>query len=147
MTVTTPNTRSRRKINRSDLGMQIFLFTIGLIIATPILIAIFTSFKSLQDISANPTAFLPREWTFRNYITAWNATPFGRYLINSIIQSFTIVFFQAVFSVLAAFAFSFLEFPGRNFIFYLILGSLMVPFQLTFIPNFVMVSHWGLANT
>ena len=147
MTVTTPNTRSRRKINRSDLGMQIFLFTIGLIIATPILIAIFTSFKSLQDISANPTAFLPREWTFRNYITAWNATPFGRYLINSIIQSFTIVFFQAVFSVLAAFAFSFLEFPGRNFIFYLILGSLMVPFQLTFIPNFVMVSQWGLANT
>ena len=147
MTVTTPHTRSKRKFKRSDLGMQIFLFSIGLIIATPILIAIFTSFKSLQDISANPTSFLPREWTFRNYITAWNATPFGRYLINSIIQSFTIVLFQSVFSVLAAFAFSFLEFPGRNFIFYLILGSLMVPFQLTFIPNFVMVSQWGLANT
>ncbi len=141
MTVPMPTSKPKRKIAATDLAMQIFLILIGLIVATPIIIALFTSFKSLQDISANPHTLLPREWTFENYVTAWNATPFGRYLLNSFIQSGVIVICQVVFSVLAAFAFSFLEFKGRDLIFYLILGSLMVPFQLTFIPNFIMVSE------
>ncbi|MCA9944422.1 MAG: carbohydrate ABC transporter permease [Anaerolineales bacterium] len=137
--VTTP--KSKRRLSTTDLTMQIFLLLIGLIVATPIIIALFTSFKSLQDISANPHTLLPREWTLENYITAWNATPFGRYLLNSFIQSGVIVICQVIFSILAAFAFSFLEFKGRDLMFYLILGSLMVPFQLTFIPNFILVSE------
>lgn len=124
----------------SELGLQIFLFSVGLIVSLPIIIAIFTSFKTVQDINANPYSIFPREWTFDNYVTAWNATPFGRFLINSVIQSGIIVFCQVTFSVLAAYAFTFLKFKGRDFLFYLILGSLMVPFQLTFIPSFVIVS-------
>lgn len=147
MTVPIPTSKPKRKLAATDLAMQIFLIVVGLIVATPIIIALFTSFKSLQDISANPYTLLPREWTFENYITAWNATPFGRYLLNSFIQSGVIVICQVLFSILAAFAFSFLEFKGRDLMFYLILGSLMVPFQLTFIPNFVLVSEWGLANS
>ncbi len=147
MKATVPTTQLKRRIASTDLALQIFLIVVGLMIALPILIAIFTSFKSLQDISANPTTIFPREWTFRNYVTAWNATPFGRYLVNSAVQSGIIVICQIVFSVLAAFAFSFMEFRGRDVMFYLILGSLMVPFQLTFIPNFVLISKWQLANT
>lgn len=147
MKATIPTTQVKRRIASTDLVLQIFLIVVGLMIALPILIAIFTSFKSLQDISANPTTILPRDWTFRNYVTAWNATPFGRYLVNSAVQSGIIVICQIVFSVLAAFAFSFMEFRGRDMMFYLILGSLMVPFQLTFIPNFVLISKWQLANT
>ena len=140
-----PSTKD--KLSTSDLGMQLLLLTIGLLIAMPILIAILTSFKSLQDISANPTSIFPREWSLENYRTAWNATPFGRYLVNSAIQSGVIVICQVLFSVLAAFAFTFLDFPGRNTLFIILLGSLMIPFQLTFIPNFVLISDWGLANT
>ena len=140
-------TSTPNKINWTDMGMHVLLIILGLIIAFPIIIAVLTSFKSLQDISANPTDILPREWTLRNYQTAWNATPFGRYLLNSAIQSGVIVICQIIFSVLAAFAFTFLEFPGRNILFSIMLGSLMIPFQLTFIPNFVLISEWGLANT
>ncbi len=140
MTVTTPTSKRSSKLSSNDLALQIGLITVGLLVALPILIAIFSSFKSLQDISANPTAILPREWTFRNYVTAWNATPFGRYLINSAIQSGIIVVAQVFLSVMAAFAFTFLEFRGRDAMFYLILGSLMIPFQLTFIPNFIFIS-------
>jgi len=86
-------------------------------------------------------------FTFENYTTAWTAQPFGRYFLNSVIQTGIIVAFQLLFSVLAAYAFSVLQFPGRDIMFYLILGSLMVPFQLTFIPNFILVSNLGLANT
>lgn len=135
--VTTPST----KMSRNDWILQVFLISVGLLIAMPIIIAIFTSLKSVTDINANPYNIFPREWTLDNYRTAWNATPFGRYLINSAIQSGVIVICQVLFSILAAFAFSFLKFPGRDLMFYLILGSLMVPFQLTFIPNFIFVSE------
>lgn len=129
------------RMTRNDWILQIFLITIGLIVAMPIIIAIFTSFKSVLDINTNPYAVIPRDWTLENYYRAWNANPFGRYLINSIIQSTIIVACQVLFSILAAFAFSFLKFPGRDTMFYFILGSLMVPFQLTFIPNFIFVSE------
>ena len=128
------------RIRWNDIGMQVLLFTIGLIIAMPIIIAILTSFKSTLDINSNPFSIFPSEWSLDSYRTAWTSVPFGRYLINSAIQSSIIVFSQILFSVLAAYAFSFLEFPGRNLLFYVILGSLMVPFQLTFIPSFIIVS-------
>jgi ABC-type glycerol-3-phosphate transport system permease component len=147
MTIPAPTPKPKRKLSSRDLALQIFLITVGLIIATPIIIAIFTSFKSVQDIAANPNAIFPREWSFDNYVKAWNVTPFGRYLLNSAIQSGVIVISQVFFSILAAFAFTFLHFRGRDLMFYLILGSLMVPFQITFIPNFVMISQWGMANT
>ncbi len=147
MTIPIPTPKPKRKLSSRDLALQIFLITVGLIIATPIIIAIFTSFKSVQDIAANPNAIFPREWSLNNYVKAWNVTPFGRYLLNSAIQSGVIVISQVFFSILAAFAFTFLRFRGRDLMFYLILGSLMVPFQITFIPNFVMISRWGMANT
>ncbi len=147
MTQATTKLPKAHKRSWSDIGMHVLLISLGLLISLPIIIAILTSFKSLQDISANPNAFFPREWTLRNYQTAWTATPFGRYLFNSAIQSGIIVLSQIIFSVLAAFAFTFLDFPGRNAMFNIMLGSLMIPFQLTFIPNFVLVSEWGLANT
>lgn len=137
----TMTSKPKRKIPTTDLTMHIFLLTVGLIVAMPIIIAIFTSFKSLQDISANPNTLLPREWSIENYVAAWNSTPFSRYLLNSFIQSSVIVICQVLFSILAAFSFTFLQFRGRDTMFYLILGSLMVPFQLTFIPNFIMVSE------
>ena len=145
--ITTNPSATKHKIVWSDVGMQVLLITIGLLIAMPIIIALLTSFKSLQDISANPTAIFPREWSFENYQRAWTATPFGRYLFNSVIQSGVIVIAQVIFSIMAAFAFTFLDFPGRNVLFNVMLGSLMIPFQLTFIPNFVLISEWGLANT
>jgi sn-glycerol 3-phosphate transport system permease protein len=140
-------TSRKRRIRWNELGMQVLLIGIGLVVATPILIAIFTSFKPLKDVYLYPPKILPTNWTFDNYVTAWNSTPFGRYLLNSAIQSGIIVVAQIIFCVMAAYSFSFLEFPGRNLVFYLVLGSLMIPFQLTFIPNFITISKLNLANT
>ncbi len=137
----------RKKINWGDLSLHIFLIGSGLIIASPIFLAIFTSFKVPTDIVNYPPTLLPEVWTFENYVTAWTSKPFWRFFTNSIIQTGIIVLCQILFSILAAYAFSVLEFPGRDLTFYLILGSLMVPFQLTFIPNFILISEWGWANT
>ena len=139
--------RSRFKFKSNDGLMQLLLLGIGLLVAMPIFLAIFSSFKLPTDISNYPPTLLPEVWTFENYITAWTSKPFYRFFLNSIIQTGIIVIFQVLFSILAAYAFAVLEFPGRDLLFYLILASLMVPFQLTFIPNFLLISKWGWANT
>lgn len=136
-----------KSISSSEIGMHVVLLLIGLIISSPIWIAVFSSFKLPSDMINYPPTLFPEVWTFENYITAWTSQPLLRYFINSVIQTSIIVVSQIILSILAAYAFAILDFPGRNVLFYLILGSLMVPFQLTFIPNFVMVSQWGLANT
>lgn len=145
---TTPTKRPPRlKINTGDLFVQIFLIGTGLLVAMPIFLAVFTSFKLPNDITNYPPTLLPDVWTFENYVTAWTSKPFFRFFLNSIIQTGVIVLFQVLFSILAAYAFAVLEFPGRDVLFYVILASLMVPFQLTFIPNFILISNWGWANT
>lgn len=134
-------------INGTDMLVQFLLFALGILISMPIFIALFTSFKPANQVLSFPPVLIPREWTIDNYVVAWNQTPFGRYLLNSVIQSGIIMAAQVIFSVLAAYAFSILNFPGRNILFYIVLGSLMVPFELVFIPNFQLVSAWGWANT
>lgn len=137
----------RPPIRISEIALQVFLLGVGLIIAMPILIAFFTSFKMPQEVITYPPRFLPSTWTVKNYVLAWTANPFGRFLLNSFIQSGLITAGQVIFSILAAYAFAVLDFPGRNYLFYLILASLMVPFELTVIPNFQTITSVGWANT
>lgn len=138
----------RRGLRFSELPLHVVLIAIGLIISTPIIIAFFTSFTPLREIVSRPDPrLLPDTWTFENYRTAWNATPFGRFMVNSFIQTGVITVGQVVFSILAGYAFAVFEFRFKNLLFYLVLGSLMVPFELTFIPNFLLISDLGWANT
>ncbi len=136
----------RRRL-AGELSVQITLLIIGGIIAIPIVVAIFTSFTPLPEILADPNSIWSGNWTFDNYDTAWTATPFGRFMINSFIQTGIITLAQVLFSILAGYAFAMFEFRGRTFLFAFVLGSLMVPFELTFIPNFVLISNLGWANT
>lgn len=132
---------------RGELPLHLILFAIGIIVSTPIIVAIFTSFTSLNRILADPNSIWSAPWTFDNYVSAWTATPFGRFMINSFIQTGIITIAQVIFSILAGFAFAIFRFPGKNILFGIVLGSLMVPFELTFIPNFILISNLGWANT
>jgi ABC-type glycerol-3-phosphate transport system permease component len=143
-------TVQRKSINRrstQDLLITVGLIVIGIIVSLPIFIALFTSFKPPAEVITYPPRLLPTTWTYENYITAWNSNPFGRFMINSFIQTGLITAGQVLFSVLAAYAFAVLDFPGRNILFYIILGSLMIPFELTLIPNFELITAIGWANT
>ncbi|MCB9139552.1 MAG: carbohydrate ABC transporter permease [Caldilineaceae bacterium] len=146
MTITTERSAStRRRFQYGDLIVHILLLSLGILIALPIFIGFFTSFKQPTQVMTFPPQLIPRDWTLANYRMALEVTPFGRYLLNSTIQSGIIMIGQVLFSVLAAYAFALLDFPGRNLLFYLVLGSLMIPFELVFIPNFQLVSslNWG----
>lgn len=147
MSAASHEAQRRRRIDWGEVGMQVFLISAGLLIALPILIAVLTSFKPPQQVITYPPRIWPDEWTLRNYQLAFTANPFGRFLLNSFIQSTLITIGQVVFSILAAYALALIDFPGRKFIFFLIIGSLMIPFELTFIPNFQLVNQAGMANS
>ncbi len=140
-----PTAPSRRR--RGEPVIQVTLFVIGAAVALPIVVAIFTSITPLNRILSNPNSVWTTPWTFDNYVTAWTATPFGRFMINSFVQTGLITIAQVLFSILAGYAFAMFRFPGRSAMFAFVLGSLMVPFELTIIPNFVLISNLGWANT
>ncbi len=128
--------------------MHVILIGIGLLVAAPIFIAFFMSFTPLKEIVSRPDPkLLPDTWVFENYRTAWNATPFGRYMLNSFVQTGLITAGQVLFSILAAYAFAMFDFRFKNALFAIVIGSLFVPFELIFIPNFITISDLGWANT
>lgn len=145
-TANLPPLRTRR--NWGDTPVHVVLLIIGIIVALPVVIAFFMSFTPLREIlSRADPEILPDTWTLENYDKAWTASPFPRYMLNSVIQTGVITIAQVIFSVLAGFAFAMFEFRGKNVLFALVIGSLIIPFELTFIPNFVLISDLGWANT
>jgi len=131
----------------ADLPVHLALLVIGLAIATPIIISFFISFTPLRElVSRADPSIIPDTWTLDNYEKAWNATPFGRFVLNSFIQTGIITGAQVLLSILAGYAFAMFEFRFKNTLFAILIGSLIIPFELTFIPNFLLISDLGWAN-
>lgn len=113
----------------------------------PIIWMVLTAFKSASEVAANPPTILPNSWSLEYFVAAWNSAPFGRYLTNSAIMVGGITLLQVVTSALAAYAFARLEFRGRDLLFLLYLGTLMIPPQVTVIPQFILITKLGWVDT
>jgi len=146
-TVVTEHPKAKKR-GFGDAPIHISLLLIGIVVSIPIVIAFFISFTPLPELvgRAEPK-ILPDNWTLENYDTAWNASPFPRYMLNSFIQTGIITFAQVLLSILAGYAFAMFEFRFKGLLFGLVIGSLIIPFELTFIPNFLLISDLGWANT
>lgn len=134
-------------INYSKLIMLIFMLIVSIIILVPFVWMAITSVKSMGEIFAYPPAFIPDNIVWENFVEAWNLVPLGRYLLNSFVVAFSITILHLTVASLAAYAFARLEFPGRNILFLLFLATLMIPGQVTMIPNFIILRFFGLLNT
>lgn len=117
------------------------------IVFLPYVWMILSAFKTPEEIFRYPPQWLPAEWRWQNFVEAWGKAPFGRFFINSIIVSASVVIIQVTTSTLAAYAFAFFKFPGKNILFILYLSIMMVPTQVTLIPNFVTLKNLNLLNT
>jgi multiple sugar transport system permease protein len=114
--------------------------------ATPLVWMLITSLSTLEETRRFPPQ-LPSSLHWDNYVQAWTDSPFGRWLINSTIVSTTCVISNLVLCSLAGYAFARLRFPGRRLLFFAILATLMVPFQVVMIPTMLIVKHLGLVDT
>ncbi|MCC6192212.1 MAG: carbohydrate ABC transporter permease [Anaerolineales bacterium] len=99
------------------------------------------SFMNLGEALASRP--YPTEWHPENYLEAWTGAHFSRYMLNSVIITAITLAGELVVSILAAYAFARIEFPGRNLLFGVLLSSMMIPGMVTMIPNLLTVTWLG----
>ncbi|HPN89105.1 MAG TPA: carbohydrate ABC transporter permease [Candidatus Omnitrophota bacterium] len=125
---------------------HIFLMAVALSCLFPLFWMIRSSLMTNETIFVDKS-IVPQVLHFDNYLTAWSQGGFGMYFFNSIIYTVSVVVGIVLISSLAAYAFSRLQFPGKNFFFYLFVAALMIPLPGSFVPLVVLMNKLGWANT
>lgn len=124
------------------------VLTLGLIaMLTPFAWMILGSFKTDAEIRRHPTEFLPREPTLDNFTTLFGRLDFTTFFINSIVVAVFVTVGNIVFCSMVGYALAKLQFRGKKLLFALVLGTLMVPGVVTFVPLFVLTANLGLVNS
>ncbi|BDZ30579.1 carbohydrate ABC transporter permease [Lactiplantibacillus sp. WILCCON 0030] len=123
----------------------ILLAILAFIVIFPFVLGIWTSFLPSMDI-AKGTLWGGGQLTLHNYVTAFTQTKILRYLLNSLVIATLVTMAHLFFCSLGAYAFVFLDFKYRNLLFYVVLGTMMLPFEAEVIPNFTTVKVLGLLN-
>jgi multiple sugar transport system permease protein len=127
----------------SVIGMLLVLF----IIAFPFLWLIISSFKYEKDIISFPPRIFADNYTLNNYIKVWSTIPLLDYIKNTVIFAGGTVSTSIFFDSLAGYAFARMNFKGKSVLFYFILLTMMIPFQVFMIPLFIQVNLLGLLDT
>jgi multiple sugar transport system permease protein len=134
--------RRRRRIGRKLLAYAI-LTLLAAIALVPFLWTLSTSLKNIDEVFVYPPQLLPATPKWSNYTHLWDALPIGRWIVNSAYIVVLTVLGKLVLASTAAYAFARLRFPGRDWIFYAFLTSLMIPWEVTLIPGFILMRQLG----
>lgn len=125
----------------------LFITAGAILMFLPFFWMISTSLKTATEVARMPPQWLPQIFQWHNYVAAFQAAPFARYLGNSIIVTFVTTVGEVLTSILAAYAFAKFQFHGKNVLFLLFLATMMVPGEMLLVPNFVTLSKLHLINT
>lgn len=131
----------------SKVGQYILLIITAIIILYPIWSAFNISMMSDSEMGSYPPLQFPTGIRLTNIERAMTQAPLGRYLFNSVVQSSLVMIGQLITASLAAYAFAFIDFKGRNFFFLLFLSTMMIPWEATIIPNYLFIKRLGWTDT
>lgn len=131
---------------------QILLYTLlvigAIIMVFPFYWMISSSLKTRIEVSQFPPQFIPNNpFNFDNYRVAFKQAPFATYFLNSVVVCFCSVAVVTFTTILAAFAFSRLKFPGREVVFSALLSMMMLPFEMLVITNYSTIIHLNLNDS
>lgn len=133
----------RRQQQYRSLGgkalIYLILFTGSIIFIAPFVWMVTASLQDVSDMFRWPPSWIPRNPSFDNYVEFFRQERIGRYFFNSAYVALTVTAIQLFTSSLAAYTFAKRRFPGRDLLFMLTLGTLMIPGQVTLIPNYVIL--------
>lgn len=124
------------------LGMVLAVLVIGL----PVYWTVIAAFKTTAEIYGPPT-WIPQQPTLGNFPAAWGAAPFARYYLNSFITTLGGMAAEVTLAVTSAYALAYLRFPRKNLVFLLLLAALMIPVEITIVPNYLTIARLGWINT
>lgn len=139
------------KIDSRSLFTTVRGYTILLLFAVVFLIPFYwmfaTALKGDDQLFQIPPAWVPNPAVWDNFAQVFREVPFGKFLVNSIILVIWNVFGQVLSCTLVAYGFARLRFPGRNALFFILLATLMIPRQVTLVPQFILFAKLGWVNT
>ncbi len=146
MTSTTRSPATTRIRRRGPSGWHLLLIPVALVMLIPLLWMLVTALSTLAETRRFPPG-LPSSLHWSNFSAAWEESPFARWMINSAIVTVTCVVTNLVLCSTAGYAFARIRFAGSRILFLVILGTLMVPFQVLMIPTLLIVKDLGLVDT
>ncbi|MDO4301022.1 MAG: carbohydrate ABC transporter permease [Clostridia bacterium] len=129
-----------------QLGWHTLLAVIVFLMLIPIVFAISNSFKTLQDAYNTVFQVIPLSPTVQNYIHVFQKLPFVRITINTFLIAATVTLFKTLTSVFAAYSFVYFDFKGKGILYFVMLSTMFIPFTVTMIPNYLMISKIGLRD-
>jgi sn-glycerol 3-phosphate transport system permease protein len=128
-------------------GWNLLLWLCLLCSFFPLLWMFSTAFKQKDQLFSEFLNPVPHPFTFQNVIYVLNAVPLLRYMMNTLVFACSVTAFQLFTGILAAYAFTRFEFKGRQFLFYVMVASMLIPFEVTMLPNYLLISKLGWLNT
>lgn len=123
------------------------LIPVGFVLLVPVLWMLTVSLQPLSEAESFPPHLIPHPVMFSNYIKALTFEPFGQYFLNTFFISFMVLIGSLSSSSIVAYAFARLKAPGKTFLFMLVLSTLVLPYTVTLVPQYVMFKYFGWINT
>jgi ABC-type glycerol-3-phosphate transport system permease component len=139
--------RTRRSPSLGVILMYVVLIGLAIVMLFPYYYMVVNAFKGTRGFAADPYALIPETVSFESIIYAWGTGQINLYLRNSVLYATIVVVVQTLVNSMAAYAFSRIEFPGRNILFLGVLATMMLPYSVLLIPTYLIVWWLGLANT
>ena len=141
------NARALRRRRIRQTVLVALNIVMALFMLFPLLYAVSVSIMPSSELFTMDMNLIPQNPTFENYVRALTQVPLGRFILNSFLVAGTITIGQIITCSLAAFAFAFLNFKGKNVLFMLVMATMMVPGEATIISNYLTVSSLGILDT
>jgi len=131
---------------RRGIGIA-FIFLLGIVFAFPFFWMFVTAVKPVEEVFAYPPLLWPSELRLENFAESMRGNNFGVFFKNSSIVTVIATIITVFINLLAGYAFAKFKFKGKEFFFMIVLSTLMIPIQVTMIPNYIIVSRLKLLNT
>lgn len=138
--------REERLRRLGRMMLYLVLITTAMTVVSPFVYMLSTSLTPAAEVFSWPPKLIPSRFEWSNYREALVQLDFGRYFINSLIVTVASTISAVVLDALAGYAFGKMRFPGRDFLFFLVLISIMIPIQITMVPTFIMFRHFPLVG-
>lgn len=146
-----PAAASSRSLSTTNLINQIVLYAVAIVTAIAFSIPFFwtitSSLKSAAEIYLFPPTFLPQDIRWQNYADVFEIAPFARFIWNTVVITSLAMIGQILSAAAVAFGFTRFRFPGRDALFFIVLSTMMLPWQVTIVPQFLLFRYLGWINT
>ena len=136
-------TKNERGQTFQKISFYIFLSIVGLIFVYPFIFMVATSFKDSPEVFQNILSLFGKRLQWENYATVLGTVNMGHYMVNTAVVTLLVTIGQIATSIMGGYAFARIRFPGRDLIFRLYLGTIMIPFTVIMIPMYKMMLLFG----